>query len=98
MTQKYYFLVSESISERGSSPSCAQRNKSFLFLSTSFFLIGLPGARKHHINPSLMHFIYKSVTFLESVETEFFFAVLATEKSKLTAKQSKAFISSAPPA
>lgn len=38
------------------------------------------------------------MTFLESVETEFFFAVLATEKSKLTAKQSKAFISSAPPA
>lgn len=43
---------------------------SFLFLTISFFLIGPPGARKHHINSSLKGFIYKSVTFMETVETE----------------------------
>lgn len=82
MSPKYYLMVLESISERGSCPSCVHRIK-FLFLTISFFLIGSPGARKHHTNSSLTGFIYKSVIFMEPVETDFllFFSMLAMEKS-----------------
>lgn len=66
--------------------------------SISFFLIGPSGARKHHINSSLKRFIYKSVIFMEAVETEYvFFASVSKRKINLTGEQRKTFVTSAPP-
>lgn len=50
--------------------------------SISFFLIGPSGARKHHINSSLKRFIYKSVIFMEAVETEYVFCQCKQEKNQ----------------